>query len=160
MSTVKIKNMKKNMGRPKLPKGKAKTLPFVIKLSGEDSRTIEASIKESGQTKADWARGKLLWGLQRENVWSTQWKSKDLDGKTVRFKMMETPNRYVSGTGKFITIQRGDGSLDVRIFTRDKNDPDPYGYNDIPVTQRGIDLLRQSPPGSDCDFLLIDPSVP
>ena len=148
------------MGRPKLPINKAKTLPFLVKLSGEDAKAIETSIKESGQTKADWARGKLLWGLRRENVWSTKWKAKDLHGKTVEFKMMETPNRYIGGGGTFTAIQRGDGSMDVRIMTRDRFDPDPLGYNDVPITQYGIDLLEQSPSGSEHDFLLIDPSVP
>jgi hypothetical protein len=65
----------------------------------------------------------------------------------------------VRGTGKFLAIQRGDGSLDVTIESRDRSEPDPYVFNRIPVSQAGIDLLEKSKPGSKCAFCLIDPQV-
>jgi hypothetical protein len=152
--------MGKKVGRPTIPKRDAKTQMRGAFFTPDDARAVDEAIAESGQDKSKWIREKLLWGLHRENVWSTKWKAKDLDKKSVSFKLMETPNRCILGKGQFLAIQRGDGSMDVRIFTRDKNDPDPQGYNDIPVTQRGIDLLEKSPAGSECEFSLIDPLAP
>jgi hypothetical protein len=66
LSTVNLKNMKKNkMGRPPLPKGKAKKVVFAVKLSSEDSKALEASAKESGQTKSELIRERLLGRPQR-----------------------------------------------------------------------------------------------
>jgi hypothetical protein len=152
--------MSKKIGRPTIPKREAKTEFRGAFFAPDDAKVVDRAIAASGQDKSKWIREKLLWGIKRENVWSTKWKAKDLDKKTVKFKMMETSNRYIVGGGQFLAIQRGDGSMDVRIFTRDKQEPDPLGYNDVPVTQRGIDLLEQAPAGSEFDFFLIDPSAP
>jgi hypothetical protein len=64
---------------------------------------------------------------------------------------------YRHGIGKFDAIQRGDGSMDIRIWTHDKNDPDPLAYNHVPISQRGVDLIKKLPIGSACAFSLIDP---
>jgi hypothetical protein len=152
--------MNKKTGRPPLPKGTAKKEVFTVKLTGEDLKTIAQDIKDSGRGKPEWARERLLWGLQRQNVRSERWRAKELDGKTVKFKMMETPNYCIIGGGKFDAIQRGDGSMDVRITTRNKFEQNPLAYNAVPVTQRGIDLLEQAPAGSGFDFFLIDPLAP
>jgi hypothetical protein len=52
--------MKSKMGRPPLPKGKAKGVLFAVRLAPNDARRVEGAIKRSGLTKPDWARGALL----------------------------------------------------------------------------------------------------
>ncbi len=49
----------KKIGRPKLPKGKAKAV-FSLRLSSEDQRQIDSAAKRSGKPVTQWAREKLL----------------------------------------------------------------------------------------------------
>ena len=146
--------------RPKVPKSEAKAILRGARFAVDESKLIQAAADRSKLDMSKWIRASLLWQAQRVDVRSDKWRAKDLDGQTVEFKMMELPNAFVRGTGKLIALQRGDGSMDVRIMTKDRNEPDPLAYNDIPVSQRGIDLLKKSPPGSECAFSLIDPRVP
>lgn len=55
---------KRKPGRPKLPKGEAKsrTLP-AVRFSDADMKLIESAAKSSSQTVSDWVRGKLLANL-------------------------------------------------------------------------------------------------
>lgn len=52
---------KRKPGRPKLPKGKAKsrTLP-AVRFSDADMKLIESAAKANSQTVSDWVRSKLL----------------------------------------------------------------------------------------------------
>ena len=52
---------KRKPGRPKLPKGEAKsrTLP-AVRFSDADMRLIESAAKSGNQTVSDWVRSKLL----------------------------------------------------------------------------------------------------
>lgn len=152
--------MNKKMGRPKLAKDQAKEVLIGARFSPPEARAIAQAANRIDQGKSEWIRRTLLWATQRQNVWSQKWQARDLDRQTVEFKMWETPSSYVRGTGQFLAIQRGDGSMDVRILTRDRLETDPLAQNDIPVSQRGMDLLKKSSPGSACAFSLIDPDVP
>ena len=49
----------KKIGRPKLPKGKAKAV-FSLRLSEPDQRRIESAAKQSGKPVTQWAREALL----------------------------------------------------------------------------------------------------
>ena len=152
--------MKKKMGRPRLSKSNKDVL-IGTRFGSDEANQVEDAAKRSKQSKSVWVRNTLLWAARRVDVKSDKWRADDLDGQTVKFKMIELPNTFVQGTGKFIAFQRGDGvSMDLRIITRDRRDTDPMGHNDIPVSQRGIDLLKKSPPGSECAFSLIDPNAP
>jgi hypothetical protein len=51
--------MKNKMGRPPMPKGTAKKIVVAAKLSSEDVKAIEGSIKQTGQKKSEWIRGAL-----------------------------------------------------------------------------------------------------
>ena len=52
---------KRKPGRPKLPKGDAKSrsLP-AVRFSDADMKMIESAAKSNNQTVSDWVRGKLL----------------------------------------------------------------------------------------------------
>jgi hypothetical protein len=152
--------MSTKMGRPKLPKNRARGVLVGARFSSPEAKTISRAAIKSDQGKSEWIRRTLLWAAQREDVKSDKWSAKDLDGQTVDFKMVELPNAFVRGTGKFLALQRGDGSMDLRIITRNRLEADPLAFNDIPVSQRGVDLLERSPAGSECAFSLIDSDVP
>jgi predicted HicB family RNase H-like nuclease len=49
----------KKIGRPKLPKGKAKAV-FSLRLSPPDQRQIETAAKRNGKPVTQWARETLL----------------------------------------------------------------------------------------------------
>jgi len=53
--------MKKRVGRPKIPKRKAKAPGISIRLSAEERKMINASITQSGLTQSEFARKALLY---------------------------------------------------------------------------------------------------
>jgi hypothetical protein len=148
------------IGRPKVPKSRAKAVLIGARFARDEAKQIESAVNRSNQDASKWIRKSLLWQSKRVDVRSDKWRAEDLDGQTVQFKMMELPNAFVKGTGKLIALERGNGSMDLRIMTRDRHEPDPQGYNDIPVSQRGVELLKRAPPGSEYAFSLIDPDIP
>jgi hypothetical protein len=152
--------MSAKMGRPRLPKSEAKGVLVGARFSPPEAKAISKAANKAEEGKSEWIRRTLLWAAQRENVRSDKWSAKDLDGQTVEFKMMELPNAFVQGTGKFLALQRGDGSMDLRIITRNRLKTDPLAFNDVPISQRGIELLKRSLIGSECSFSLIDPDIP
>ena len=52
--------MKTKMGRPKLPKGQAKSFQIGVRFNGEDIAVIKGAVSKSGCKAADWARNTLL----------------------------------------------------------------------------------------------------
>ena len=46
-------------GRPKLPKGDAKSSTVLVRLSAEDRKRIEAAARASSKTVSEWIRGAL-----------------------------------------------------------------------------------------------------
>jgi hypothetical protein len=52
--------MKSKMGRPKLPKGESKDTLIGARFSPDESRTVIAAVKRSGQGKSAWIRKALL----------------------------------------------------------------------------------------------------
>jgi mobilization protein NikA len=52
--------MKKRVGRPIVPKNKAKTPGISVRLAGNERKTIDAAIKQSGLSQSEWARKALL----------------------------------------------------------------------------------------------------
>jgi hypothetical protein len=52
--------MKTKIGRPKLPKGRAKGVLMAVRVAEADESVIAQAIKRSGQKKAEWLRGALL----------------------------------------------------------------------------------------------------
>ena len=47
-------------GRPPLPKGSAKGEMLCIRVTSNELRMIESAAKDSGQTRSEFIRGKLL----------------------------------------------------------------------------------------------------
>jgi len=53
--------MKKSVGRPKVPKNKAKSPGISVRLVENERKIIDAAIKHSGLSQSDWARKSLLY---------------------------------------------------------------------------------------------------
>lgn len=51
---------KSKMGRPKLPRGKAKGVLFAVRVDKSQAVEIDQAIAASGQSKPDWTRNALL----------------------------------------------------------------------------------------------------
>lgn len=48
------------MGRPKLPKGEARSILIVTRVSPDENKTILAAVKASNEEKTAWIRNTLL----------------------------------------------------------------------------------------------------
>ena len=60
--------MKPKIGRPKLPKGKAKGFQIGVRFNDGEAKKIKNAISKSGLKNADWARNTLLSEADRSNV--------------------------------------------------------------------------------------------
>ena len=49
----------KPVGRPKLPKGHAKSTTVLVRMSAEDRKGVEAAAKAEGKTLSDWLRSTI-----------------------------------------------------------------------------------------------------
>lgn len=49
----------KPVGRPKLPKGHAKSTTLLVRLSAEDRKGVEAAAKRAEQTVSEWLRSTI-----------------------------------------------------------------------------------------------------
>ncbi len=52
--------MKKKMGRPVLPKGKAKDFQIGVRFDQDEAKKVKSAISKSKLTNSDWARNVLL----------------------------------------------------------------------------------------------------
>jgi hypothetical protein len=52
--------MSKKMGRPRLPKGKAKAFQIGVRFNHQEESRIRRAVSKTGLTTADWARETLL----------------------------------------------------------------------------------------------------
>ena len=52
--------MKKHVGRPKVPKNRAKSPGISVRLVPNERKTIDRAIAASGLSQSDWARKALL----------------------------------------------------------------------------------------------------
>jgi len=52
--------MKKKLGRPFLPSGKAKSVLVAVRFSADESARIDKAVKRSKQEKPQWVRDTLL----------------------------------------------------------------------------------------------------
>ena len=53
--------MKKRVGRPKVPKNRAKSPGISLRLVQDERKVIDRAIEASGLTQSDWARKALLY---------------------------------------------------------------------------------------------------
>jgi hypothetical protein len=58
--------MKKKIGRPKLPKGAAKSFQIGVRFNRDEAGKIKTAISKTGLGNADWARNTLLSATQIE----------------------------------------------------------------------------------------------
>ncbi|HLZ15443.1 MAG TPA: hypothetical protein VKQ08_00285 [Cyclobacteriaceae bacterium] len=53
--------MKKSVGRPKVPKTRAKAPGISVRLTQDERKLIDRAIESSGLSRSQWARSALLW---------------------------------------------------------------------------------------------------
>jgi uncharacterized protein (DUF1778 family) len=53
--------MKKSVGRPKVPKTRAKVPGISVRLAQDERKLIDRAIEGSGLSQSQWARKALLW---------------------------------------------------------------------------------------------------
>lgn len=51
---------KPKIGRPKIPKSRARAKYFSLRLRPDEQREVDRAIERSGQSKSDWLRDALL----------------------------------------------------------------------------------------------------
>jgi hypothetical protein len=54
------KYMNAKMGRPRLPKGKAKGVLIGARFSPPEAKTVVAAVRRAGKVKSEWVRSILL----------------------------------------------------------------------------------------------------
>ena len=62
------KAVKIKMGRPKLPKGQAKTVMLAIRFSESEASEILKASKKAGQHHSEWSRNQLLKAARSGNI--------------------------------------------------------------------------------------------
>lgn len=144
------------MGRPALPKGEAKGAQIGVRFNPADDKKIEKDIAGTSLTKADWIRDAAQVKMQEWVV--CKWTAKDLDRKTVEFRIVSNVMGPVQGTGKFYAIERGDGKLKIKIESHYKHDEEKH-YNFFYIRQESVDWIVKMPLGSKNDFSCLDPAL-
>src|ERR1035437_7765366 len=101
-----INIMSNKVGRPRIPKSKAKAILYGARVAVEEAPAINRAIAESGQTPTEVIR-KALDDVARLN-WTTsrKWKPSDLHRKRVEFHLKRSPDarNTLSGVGLFFAV--------------------------------------------------------
>ena len=151
--------MKTKMGRPTLPKGKAKGAQVGVRFNAKEIKQVEKTAAEEQQDKAKWLRKVALEATQ-EWIKCNEWSVEDLHGKTVEFELFTILEGAIKGTGKFDIWKSGEGLVKIRIVTFDRKSTQYVRHElCIYVPQRGVQFIKRQPAGSKCDFSVIDPAV-
>jgi len=107
--------MNKKMGRPPLPKGKARSVQVGVRFTPEDDKAIEKALTKSGQTKADLVRDAAVAEARKPPPWvRSKWTYEDLNGKKVQFKL-NSPRFQAKGVGEFLVRRNPRGELAIEI---------------------------------------------
>ena len=151
--------MSNKIGRPKVSKQMAKAILIGARFSGDESKEIEQLAKDKRQSKSEVLRASVLRVARSQNVWSSRWKAKDLDRQSVEFWMVTDSNEYLHGSGQFLAIQRGDGSIGLSIESHNKDEQNPDVNARIYISQVNVDFIEKKPEGSKSVFSLVDPRL-
>jgi hypothetical protein len=129
--------MSTKLGRPPVPKDKAKTEFLGVFVDPQESQRIHRAIAESGMKKSDWTREALLTRARPLWLICKKWGADDLHGKTVEFNLeAKNGKNFIRGLGRFWVLKHKDGirlaieihatklgitdSSDLRIFLDQK----------------------------------------
>ena len=100
------KYMSKKMGRPPLPKGKAKGVQVGVRFKPDDDRVIENALSDDEATKADYIREAAISKAKNEAPWvRSKWTREQLADKTVEYRLIG-PYFRADGIGKFLVRSR------------------------------------------------------
>lgn len=145
------------MGRPPLPDGEVKDVQVGVKIKASLAAQISSNIAESQspETRAEWIRNAAINEVQSPPIWvKSSWKKEELDGQLVEFKLV-SPNRELSGVGKFNLRENPKGEIAVYIFI------DEYPMRHQGVTtriwlgQQAVDKIEINPNPEKAKFRVI-----
>jgi hypothetical protein len=150
--------MSTKMGRPKLPQGESKHVQIGVRFKPREDAQLEKSADQEKLDKVAWLRQAAI-EATKEWIKCEEWTMEDLHDKTVEFEVVLILEGPVKGTGTFDMWQRGDGLFKIRIISYDRKST-AYEKHElcIYVPQRGVKWIKRLPPGSRCDFSVIDPA--
>ena len=144
--------MKTKLGRPEMPEGKANTEIINLRVSGEILKEVDGAAKQSKQKKPEWMRNALRKEARNSPVWvKSKWKSKELDGKTVEFKLT-APNYWVEGLGLFRVLENPKGELKIDIVVSRYETPDKITDHIYHLYQPTADKIEVNPDPKKSDF--------
>jgi hypothetical protein len=154
--------MKNKIGRPNVPKDKAKEVLLGARFSQGEIRKIESAVADAPKAnKSKWLRTAAL---EAAHYWvdGEGWAIKDLHDKTVEFELFMPPEGPIEGpirgTGKFDVWQNGEGKLKIRIITFERTSTQyQRDMLRLYVPQEGVKLIKRQPAGATCEFSLFDP---
>jgi hypothetical protein len=151
--------MSKKMGRPPLPEGISKDTQVGTRFDADDDQKIQKRINEAGgqQTKAQYVRDAARL-IAADSVWCKEFTVKDLDNKTVAFRIRLKDGSCVEGGGRLMALMRGNGALKIQIESRNVNDS-PDAFYRFLMPQESVPWLKKLPKGSKFDFEIKDPSL-
>ncbi len=129
--------MNKKMGRPKLPKGKAKRVLFAIKLSPDLDKEVQKGIVKSGQDKAEWGREAVKQKAKERPIWVTcKWSKEQLNEKLIDY-VLTWPKERREGVGTLVVRRNNKGELSIEIFRK------PTFLNGYPIEQTRYILFQK-----------------
>jgi hypothetical protein len=141
--------MSKKMGRPKTPKGEAKTVLLGAFVNPPEAEVINRAIAESGQSKSEWIRSALKTAARPVWVICKKWSASDLHGKSVDVNLQtKDGGGVIRGIGKFWVIKHNDGvRLAIEIHGRDL-----IRHLRLFLDQKLADVIERHPEPSVADF--------
>jgi len=141
--------MKKKIGRPPLPKGRAKSVQTGLRLSGEEDAIISRIAADAARKKVDWIRETILTAARPLWIVCEKWGKSDLHGKTVEFKLTAHEGRITAyGLGVFFVVPHRDG---VRLAIQ-VHGPTPSGDWRVNLDRRLADCIERHPDLSLAEF--------
>jgi hypothetical protein len=147
--------MRSKLGRPEMPEGKANNQLINLRISGEIIEKIDEAVKQTKEEKPEWMRNALQHGAKNPYAWvKSKWKSKELDGKSVEFKLT-APDHYINGRGDFRVIGNPKGELRIDIVVTvdvSPNKKTDYIYH---LYQPTADKIQVNPNPKKADFIVL-----
>lgn len=148
--------MSKKIGRPKIPKSKAKAILYGARVARDEAALIDKGIEASGQTPSGVIRKALDQVSRLDWVKTPQWMYHHLHDKWVQFRFkadLGGMERVVSGIGRFFVYQHGSDrsklSIEIQIDA-----PAGQGVRQIrlSLSQTIADKIERHPQPQIADF--------
>ena len=128
------------MGRPAVPKTKAKTVLRGAMYAPSELKILEKARAKSGLDNSKWMRGAIQSEVARPPIWTkSKWSQEELEGQLIEFDL-NSPQRRISGVGKLAVRKNPFGEIAVDIFV---DEPQPDGSMTCTRIWLGTDAVEK-----------------